>query len=170
VPTVIPSEEIHRYPEDHPRPGPAPLHPTAEAALGVPTGADRAREVAHNDVTRGEATGPGPKAAVSRAARMNRRGSASLGQVRCLDPSGRGEIHGGRSTTTVVGRVGHPKGSLVPWRRRCRVGRRTANARRRFESTKPTALRFCALLTEGDSRMIFHREGFGRLKEVRSLG
>jgi len=61
VPTVIPSEEIHRYPEDHPQPGPAPLHPTAEAALGVPTGADRAREVAHNGVTRGEAAGPALK-------------------------------------------------------------------------------------------------------------
>jgi hypothetical protein len=37
--------------------------------------------------------------------------------------------------------------------------------RRRFDSTKPAELRFCALLTEGDSRVIFHREGFGQLKE-----
>jgi hypothetical protein len=37
--------------------------------------------------------------------------------------------------------------------------------RRRFDSAKPTELRFCALLTEGDSQVIFHREGFGQLKE-----
>src|SRR5918995_6624862 len=36
--------------------------------------------------------------------------------------------------------------------------------RRRFDSTKPTELRFHALLTEGDARVHFHREGFGRLK------
>jgi hypothetical protein len=39
------------------------------------------------------------------------------------------------------------------------------DGRRRFDSTKSTELRFRALLTEGDSRVIFHREGFGRLKE-----
>jgi hypothetical protein len=32
--------------------------------------------------------------------------------------------------------------------------------RRRFESTKPTELRFKALLTEGDARVRFYREGF----------
>ncbi len=37
--------------------------------------------------------------------------------------------------------------------------------RRRSESTKQTELRFWALLTEGDSQVIFHREGFGRIKE-----
>jgi hypothetical protein len=37
--------------------------------------------------------------------------------------------------------------------------------RRRFESTNSTELRFRALLTEGDARVRFHREGFGRLKE-----
>jgi hypothetical protein len=37
-------------------------------------------------------------------------------------------------------------------------------SRGRSESTKPTELRFCALLTEGDSRVIFYREGFGRLE------
>jgi hypothetical protein len=36
---------------------------------------------------------------------------------------------------------------------------------RRFDSTKPTELRFSALLTEGDARVRFHREGFGQLKE-----
>jgi len=35
---------------------------------------------------------------------------------------------------------------------------------RRFDSTKPTELRFCALLRESDSRVNFYREGFGRLK------
>jgi hypothetical protein len=33
--------------------------------------------------------------------------------------------------------------------------------RRRSDSTKMTELRFHALLTEGDSRVIFHREGYG---------
>jgi hypothetical protein len=37
--------------------------------------------------------------------------------------------------------------------------------RRRFDGTKPTELRFCALLREGDSRVNFYREGFGRHKE-----
>ncbi len=37
--------------------------------------------------------------------------------------------------------------------------------RGRSASTKRAELRFCALLTEGNSRMIFFREGFGRLKE-----
>jgi hypothetical protein len=37
--------------------------------------------------------------------------------------------------------------------------------RRRFNSTKPIELRFSALLTEGDARVRFHREGFGKLKE-----
>ena len=37
--------------------------------------------------------------------------------------------------------------------------------RRRFESTKSTDLRFNAVLTEGDARVRFHREGVGRLKE-----
>jgi hypothetical protein len=37
--------------------------------------------------------------------------------------------------------------------------------KRRFDSTKSTELRFCALLTEGDTRVRFHREGLGRLKE-----
>ncbi len=37
--------------------------------------------------------------------------------------------------------------------------------RRRSDSTKPTELRFSALLTEGEPRVRFHREGFGRLKE-----
>ena len=37
--------------------------------------------------------------------------------------------------------------------------------RRRFNSTKPTELRFRALLTEGEPRVRFHLEGFGRLKE-----
>jgi hypothetical protein len=32
--------------------------------------------------------------------------------------------------------------------------------RRRYESTKPTELRFKALLTEGDARVRFYREGF----------
>src|SRR5215203_3374168 len=35
---------------------------------------------------------------------------------------------------------------------------------RRFDSTKPTQLRFCALLRESDSRVNFYREGFGRFK------
>ena len=37
--------------------------------------------------------------------------------------------------------------------------------RRRFDSTKPTELRFRAMLREGDSRVIFHLKEFGRLKE-----
>jgi hypothetical protein len=37
--------------------------------------------------------------------------------------------------------------------------------RGRFESTKPTELRFSALLTEGNARVRFYREGFDRLKE-----
>ena len=37
--------------------------------------------------------------------------------------------------------------------------------RGRYESTKPTELRFCAMLAEGDSQLRFHREGFGKLKE-----
>ena len=37
--------------------------------------------------------------------------------------------------------------------------------RRRFDSTKPTELRFSALLTEGNARVRFHREGSGRLKD-----
>jgi hypothetical protein len=38
--------------------------------------------------------------------------------------------------------------------------------RSRFDSTKPTELRFSALLTEDDARMRFHRdEGFDQLKE-----
>ena len=41
---------------------------------------------------------------------------------------------------------------------------RRPRGRRRFDSTKPTELRFHALLTEGDARVHFHREGFGRLK------
>jgi hypothetical protein len=36
---------------------------------------------------------------------------------------------------------------------------------RRFESTNPTGLRFRSLLTKGDARVRFHREGFGRPKE-----
>ncbi len=49
-----------------------------------------------------------------------------------------------------------------------RLGRLVApstTSRRRFDSTKPTELRFSALLTEGDARVHFHREGFGKLKE-----
>ena len=38
-------------------------------------------------------------------------------------------------------------------------------SRGRFDSTKPTELRFSALVTEGDARVRFHREGVGRLKE-----
>ena len=41
---------------------------------------------------------------------------------------------------------------------------RRPRGRGRFDSTKPTELRFHALLTEGDARVHFHREGFGRLK------
>ena len=41
----------------------------------------------------------------------------------------------------------------------------TTTSRGRFESTKPTELRFRALLTEGDTRVHFHRKGFDRLKE-----
>ena len=37
--------------------------------------------------------------------------------------------------------------------------------RGRSDSTKRAELRFCALLTEGSSRMIFYREGYGRLKD-----
>ena len=37
--------------------------------------------------------------------------------------------------------------------------------RDRSEGTKPTELRFRALLTEGDARVHFHREGFGQLKD-----
>jgi hypothetical protein len=37
-------------------------------------------------------------------------------------------------------------------------------SRRRFDSTKPTELRFRALLTEGDAQVVFHREEFGRRK------
>ena len=46
----------------------------------------------------------------------------------------------------------------------------TTTARRRFDGTKPTELRFHALLTQGDSRVIFHRERFGRLKENLAYG
>jgi hypothetical protein len=34
-----------------------------------------------------------------------------------------------------------------------------------FDSTKPTELRFRALLTEGAARVHFHREGFSQLKK-----
>ena len=37
--------------------------------------------------------------------------------------------------------------------------------RGRSDSTKPVELRFRALLTEGDARVRFHREGFGQLWE-----
>ncbi len=49
----------------------------------------------------------------------------------------------------------------LPLFRRCRQ----IVVRRRFESTKPTELRFSALLTEGNARVRFYREGFDRLKE-----
>ena len=42
---------------------------------------------------------------------------------------------------------------------------RRPRGRGRYESTKPIELRFHALLTEGDSRVHFHRKGFDRLKE-----
>ena len=35
----------------------------------------------------------------------------------------------------------------------------------RGRSTKPIELRFCALVTEDDTRVRFYREGFGKLKE-----
>jgi hypothetical protein len=41
-------------------------------------------------------------------------------------------------------------------------GEEPASLSRRFESTKPTQLRFRALLTQGDTRVLFHREGVDR--------
>jgi hypothetical protein len=41
---------------------------------------------------------------------------------------------------------------------------RGPTGRCRFDSTKRTELHFHALLTEGDTQVRFHREGFGRLK------
>jgi hypothetical protein len=42
---------------------------------------------------------------------------------------------------------------------------RRPRGRRRFDITKPTELRFRALLTEGDVRIRFYRAGFGQPKE-----
>ena len=36
----------------------------------------------------------------------------------------------------------------------------------RSDSINPIELRFCALVTEGEARVRFYREGFGRLKEI----
>ncbi len=90
------------------------------------------------------------------------------------DPGSSDSDHGGSCVKheTVSGEERRTVYRMPGWRSnlegyevsvRFRTSRPTG--RGRSDSTKLAELRFCALLTEGNSRMIFYREGFGRLKD-----